>query len=138
MLSLYCTSTVSKDTVAPLLASPQTSSASKDEPSRVWDWFCFYQCTETLTSCVSASAMKRHCEYLYLIYFFVSPARLSQSQNYVSFLSIVMVWAIFAPRYMFAAIFTVMGLMFWLVDALLLFTHRDGYTKTKFKGMGKD
>ena len=113
-----------------------TTVNSMDEPSRVWDWFCFYQCTETLTSCVSVSAMKRHCEYLYLIYFFVSPARLSQSQNYVSFLSIVMVWAIFAPRYMFAAIFTVMGLMFWLVDALLFFTHRDGYTK--FEGMGKD
>ena len=47
-----------------------------------------------------------------------------------------MVWAIFAPRYMFAAIFTVMGLMFWFVDALLLFTQHNSYTK--FKDIGKD
>jgi hypothetical protein len=38
---------------------------NKNAPSRVWDWFCFYQCTETLTSCISVSAMKRHCEYPY-------------------------------------------------------------------------
>ena len=35
----------------------------KEEHSRVWDWFCFYQCTETLTSCISVRAMRRHCEY---------------------------------------------------------------------------
>lgn len=46
-------------------ASNFTAAGSKDGSSRVWDWFCFYQCTETLTSCVSVSAMKRHREYLH-------------------------------------------------------------------------
>ncbi len=41
------------------------AAGSKDGSSRVWDWFCFYQCTETLASCISVSAMKRHREYLY-------------------------------------------------------------------------
>jgi len=84
-----------------------TTADSKDGHSRVWDWFCFYQCTETLTSCISVSAMKRH----------------------------LMVWAVFAPRFMFAAIFTGMGLMFWFIDALLLFTQ-NGYSKPK--DMGKE
>ncbi|KAL7459119.1 hypothetical protein ACHAWC_011504 [Mediolabrus comicus] len=71
-----------------------TNFANSDKrigPSRVWEWFCFYQCTETLASCISVSAMKRH----------------------------LMVWAIFAPRFMFAAIFTGLGLVFWITDALL-------------------
>mmetsp|Transcript_30715 Transcript_30715/g.39668 ORF Transcript_30715/g.39668 Transcript_30715/m.39668 type:complete len:112 (+) Transcript_30715:35-370(+) len=84
-----------------------TTADSKDGHSRVWDWFCFYQCTETLASCISVSAMKRH----------------------------LMVWAVFAPRFMFAAIFTGMGLMFWFIDALLLFTH-NSYSKPK--DMGKE
>lgn len=42
-----------------------TTTDSKNGTSCVWGWFCFYQCTETLTSCISVSAMKRHCEYLY-------------------------------------------------------------------------
>ena len=44
-----------------------TNLANSDKrigPSRVWEWFCFYQCTETLASCISVSAMKRHCKYL--------------------------------------------------------------------------
>jgi len=36
---------------------------------------------------------------------------------------------------MFAAIFTGMGLMFWFIDALLLFTQ-NGYSKPK--DMGKE
>lgn len=53
-----------------------TNFANSDKrigPSRVWEWFCFYQCTETLASCISVSAMKRHCKYLrslsYLCFF---------------------------------------------------------------------
>jgi hypothetical protein len=40
-----------------------TTADNTNGPSLVWDWFCFYQCTETLTSCISVSAMKRHREY---------------------------------------------------------------------------
>ena len=43
-----------------------------------WHWFLFYQWTEILSSCISVSLMKRH----------------------------LMVWAIFAPRFMFSAVFT--------------------------------
>ena len=56
--------------------------------------------------------------------------------RFISFaLTLVMVWAVFAPRFMFAAIFTGMGLMFWFIDALLLFTQ-NGYSKPK--DMGKE
>ena len=43
-------------------------------------------------------------------------------------LSLLMVWAIFAPRFMFAAIFTGLGLVFWITDALLqgLYTKYEG------------
>lgn len=47
-----------------------------------------------------------------------------------------MVWAIFAPRFMFAAIFTVMGLLFWFVDALL---QNSLYSKVQYIGKeGRD
>lgn len=50
--------------------------------AHVWRWFLFYQWTEILSSCISVSLMKRH----------------------------LMVWAIFAPRFMFAAVFTALNL----------------------------
>ncbi len=62
--------------------------------------------------------------------------RISQSQESFSLFSIVMVWAIFAPRFMFAAIFTVMGLVFWFFDVLLL---QNAYSKVKYIGKeGRD
>jgi len=43
----------------------------------VWTWFCFYQLLESFGACVSVSLMRRH----------------------------LMVWAIFAPRFVWASIF---------------------------------
>ena len=57
----------------------------------IWDWFRYFQCTEMLASCLSVSVMKRH----------------------------LMVWAIFAPRFMFAAVFTAVGLFLWVLDVLM-------------------
>lgn len=57
----------------------------------VWTWFCFYQWTETVASCMSVSVMKRH----------------------------LMVWAIFAPRFMFAAVFTGLTLFLCFVDIVV-------------------
>mmetsp|Transcript_18917 Transcript_18917/g.40959 ORF Transcript_18917/g.40959 Transcript_18917/m.40959 type:complete len:220 (-) Transcript_18917:14-673(-) len=57
----------------------------------VWTWFCFYQWTETVASCMSVSVMKRH----------------------------LMVWAIFAPRFMFAAVFTGLTLFLCFVDVVV-------------------
>jgi phosphatidylinositol glycan class O len=55
-----------------------------------WCWFLFYQWTEILSSCISVSAMKRH----------------------------LMVWAIFAPRFMFAAVFTVLDLALCFIGVI--------------------
>ncbi|KAL7541669.1 hypothetical protein ACHAXR_011121 [Thalassiosira sp. AJA248-18] len=60
--------------------------------SHVWDWFRYFQWTEMLASCISVSVMKRH----------------------------LMVWAIFAPRFMFAAVFTAVGLLLWVLDVILM------------------
>eukprot|EP00804_Cyclotella_cryptica_P025397 CCRYP_016515-RA/>CCRYP_016515-RA protein AED:0.20 eAED:0.20 QI:286/1/1/1/0.5/0.33/3/202/1032 len=60
----------------------------------VWHWFLFYQWTEILSSCVSVSAMKRH----------------------------LMVWAIFAPRFMFGAVFTALNLILCILSALFDWT----------------
>ena len=57
----------------------------------VWSWFRFYQLTEMLASCMSVSVMKRH----------------------------LMVWAIFAPRFMFATVFMVLGLVLWFLDVMV-------------------
>ncbi len=57
----------------------------------VWSWFRFYQWTEMLASCLSVSVMKRH----------------------------LMVWAIFAPRFMFAAVFTGFCLLLCFADELV-------------------
>ncbi len=48
-----------------------------------------------------------------------------------------MVWAIFAPRFMFAAIFTGLGLVFWITDALLqgLYTK---YERVEYKHLHKE
>ena len=43
----------------------------------VWNWYYFFQMLETTVSCISVSIMRRH----------------------------LMVWAIFAPRFVFAVIF---------------------------------
>jgi phosphatidylinositol glycan class O len=43
----------------------------------VMSWYCFYQMVETFVSCVSVSILRRH----------------------------LMVWAIFAPRFVFSAIY---------------------------------
>jgi phosphatidylinositol glycan class O len=66
-----------------------TTADSKNGPSRVWDWFCFYQCTETLTSCISVSAMKRHCEYPYQLSetFYLVLSKISQDNVSFAFSS---------------------------------------------------
>ena len=69
------------------ISSKSNASARKS----VWDWFCYFQWTEILTSCISVSVMKRH----------------------------LMVWAIFAPRFMFAAVFTGLSLVLLVLDLLL-------------------
>ena len=74
----------------------QSSSKSSISGSNVWDWYRYFQCTEMLASCMSVSVMKRH----------------------------LMVWAVFAPRFMFSAVFTVVGLSLWFLDAILATTHR--------------
>ena len=55
----------------------------------VWSWFCFYQLLETFCSCLSASAMRRH----------------------------LMVWAIFAPRFVFAAVLLTICMFNYLITS---------------------
>ena len=53
----------------------------------------------------------------------------------------MMVWAIFAPRFMFAAIFTMISLMFWFIDALLLglnFKHNGSSKIKEVRKEGRD
>ena len=54
----------------------------------VWKYFCFYQIVETVFSCISVALMRRH----------------------------LMVWAIFAPRFVFATIFLGLCMTFLLID----------------------
>lgn len=60
----------------------------------LWRFYCFYQLMETVSACVSVSLLRRH----------------------------LMVWATFAPRFLFSAIFlvlhTVAGIFLLSVDAL--------------------
>jgi len=63
----------------------------------VWLWFCFYQLLEAAGSCVSVSLMRRH----------------------------LMVWAIFAPRFVFACVFTVICLSFWIFGTALLEMEKE-------------
>lgn len=54
----------------------------------VWSYFCFFQLTETIFSCISVTLMRRH----------------------------LMVWAIFAPRFVFAAVFLTICMLYQLFD----------------------
>jgi phosphatidylinositol glycan class O len=78
-----------------LIGSKESISKKEHSASRtgktVWQWFLFFQWTEILASCVSVSLFKRH----------------------------LMVWAIFAPRFMFAAVFTMLNLAVCLLDLML-------------------
>lgn len=58
----------------------------------VWSYFCFYQLIETVFSCVSVTLMRRH----------------------------LMVWAIFAPRFVFAAIFLMLCMTYRLFEKYVL------------------
>lgn len=51
-------------------------------------WFCFYQLLETIFSCISVSIMRRH----------------------------LMVWAIFAPRFVFSSILLLLSSTYCLLD----------------------
>jgi len=53
---------------------------------KIWDWFCFYQLLECVGSCISVSHMRRH----------------------------LMVWAIFAPRFVFASVFSLLCMVCYL------------------------
>lgn len=57
----------------------------------VWRWFCFFQLLEALCSCISVSLLRRH----------------------------LMVWAIFAPRFVFAVIFLSFPLFLRVAVALV-------------------
>ena len=72
----------------------------------VWDWFLFFQWTEILASCLSVRMMKRH----------------------------LMVWAIFAPRFMFAAVFSVLAIVFGIVNVLLSMERIPSTTTTNLIG----
>lgn len=56
--------------------------------------------------------------------------------------SLVMVWAVFAPRFMFATIFTGLGLVFWFVDAfvqgLLEQSDQTGFKHVRLPGEEED
>ena len=67
------------------------SSSAAAANYNVWQWFIYYQWTEMLSSCISVSLMKRH----------------------------LMVWAIFAPRFMFAAVFTAVAYPLWVINTII-------------------
>jgi len=67
----------------------------------VWRYYCFYQTVETVFSCISVTMMRRH----------------------------LMVWAIFAPRFVFAAIFFMLCMAYSLFD--YLFVQRLYHTVNK-------
>jgi len=69
----------------------------------VWSWFCFYQMIEALFSCISVSIFRRH----------------------------LMVWAIFAPRFVFAAIFLVICMFYYMFDGVVISTRNFNDTKEK-------
>ena len=54
-----------------------------------FNWFCVYQLLETIFSCISVSIMRRH----------------------------LMVWAIFAPRFVFSSILLLLSSTFGLLDS---------------------
>lgn len=60
--------------------------------SDIWSYFCFYQMIETLFSCISVTIMRRH----------------------------LMVWAIFAPRFVFADIFLIICMACRLADTYVV------------------
>jgi len=73
-----------------VLGTVLLATASKKFTRRnVWDWFCFYQVLESVGSCISVSCMRRH----------------------------LMVWAIFAPRFVFASVFSFLCLLCYLFMA---------------------
>ena len=55
-------------------------SLSSSSISPLWRWYVFYQLLETFMSCISVSILRRH----------------------------LMVWAVYAPRFLFSAIFLVL------------------------------
>lgn len=75
-------------TTRSLRTKRESASQCRRSKSDVWDWFLFFQWTEMLASCLSVRLMKRH----------------------------LMVWAIFAPRFMFAAVFSVLALVLGVVN----------------------
>ena len=73
-----------------VLIFSQSSRKNSRNSADVWEWFIYFQWTEMLASCLSVSMMKRH----------------------------LMVWAIFAPRFMFAAVFTAVSFPLWILNHL--------------------
>jgi phosphatidylinositol glycan class O len=53
----------------------------------LWKWYCLYQLIESFCSCISVSLLRRH----------------------------LMVWAVYAPRFLFASIFLILNGMAQLV-----------------------
>jgi phosphatidylinositol glycan class O len=59
--------------------------------SSLWNWYCWYQLVETLCSCISVSVLRRH----------------------------LMVWATYAPRFLFVAIFYILNMTCQLMAVFL-------------------
>ena len=67
------------------------SIAKEHGRQNVWDWFCFYYILEGAASCISVTLLKRH----------------------------LMVLAIFAPRFVFATVFSTICLIHSLFLTLM-------------------
>lgn len=86
--------------IAGLLLCHAFSRASRRE--NVWRWVAFLQLLETICACISVTVMRRH----------------------------LMMWATFAPRFIFSAVFLVVGTMCWLygvADGALMRYKRGVY-----------
>jgi hypothetical protein len=68
-------------------ASQSAIAAGPPRRTELWRWYCLYQLIETLCSCVSVSLLRRH----------------------------LMVWDIYAPHFLFVAIFTILYSAFQLL-----------------------
>jgi phosphatidylinositol glycan class O len=86
-----------------LAYSQSRRDSSRNNSAYVWEWFIYFQWTEILASCLSVSMMKLH----------------------------LMVWAIFAPRFMFAVVFTAVGFPLWVLNLLVVNLDASPHAHTK-------
>jgi len=84
-----------------VLVYSQSGRGGSSPKRNAWIWFCYFQCTEMMASCMSVSLMKRH----------------------------LMVWAIFAPRFMFAAVFSGINVVLWVLGVVMTEELTSGHGK---------